>query len=82
MVAPQPGQAIWVHDAKDFALRVLPADVVLIAAVWQELVDVVPQEPAVCQEKKQKTEPMSNWYPAELNVVMGKTGQKCALCAF
>lgn len=49
MVAPEPGQAVGVHDAEDFALRILPADVVLVPAVRQELVDVVPQPPAVCQ---------------------------------
>ena len=47
VVAPEPGQAIGVHDAEDFALRILPADVVLVPAVRQELVDVVPQQPAV-----------------------------------
>lgn len=33
VVSPQPGQAIWVHDAEDFALCILPADVVLVPAV-------------------------------------------------
>lgn len=47
VVSPQPGQAVWVHDAEDFALCILPADVVLVPAVWQKLVDVVPQQPAV-----------------------------------
>lgn len=47
VVAPKPGQAVWVHDAEDFALCILPADVVLVPAVRQELVDVVPQQPAV-----------------------------------
>lgn len=47
VVAPEPGQAVWVHDAEDFALCILPADVVLVPAVRQELVDVVPQQPAV-----------------------------------
>lgn len=47
VVPPQPSQAIRVHDAKDFALLILPADVVLVPAVRQELVDVVPQQPAV-----------------------------------
>ena len=50
VVAPEPGQAVGVHDAEDFALCILPADVVLVPAVWQELVDVVPQQPAVCSD--------------------------------
>lgn len=33
VVAPEPGQAIWVHDAEDFTVGVLPADVVLVPAV-------------------------------------------------
>lgn len=47
MIAPEPGQAVGVHDAKDFALWILPADVVLVPAVGQELVDVVPKQPTV-----------------------------------
>lgn len=47
VIAPEPGQAVGVYDAEDFALGVLPADEVLVPAVWQELVDVVPQQPAV-----------------------------------
>lgn len=49
VIPPEPGQAVGVHDAEDFVLRILPADVVLVPAVWKELVDVVPQQPAVCQ---------------------------------
>lgn len=33
VVAPEPGQAVGVHDAEDFTLRILPADVVLVPAV-------------------------------------------------
>lgn len=47
VIAPQPGQAIGVHDAEDFALCILPADVVFVPAVRQELIDIVPQQPAV-----------------------------------
>lgn len=50
VVPPQPGQAVGVHDAEDFTFWILPADVVLVPAVWQELVDVVPQQPAVCTQ--------------------------------
>lgn len=50
VVSPQPGQAIGVHDAEDFALWILPADVVFVPAVWQELVDIVPEQPAVCKD--------------------------------
>lgn len=50
VVAPEPGQAVRVHDAEDFTVRILPADVVLVPAVRQELVDVVPQQPAVCKD--------------------------------
>lgn len=53
VVAPKPGQAIGVHDAEDFALWILPADVILVPAVWQELIDVVPQQPAVCNENRE-----------------------------
>lgn len=51
VIAPEPGQAIGVHDAEDFALWILPANVVLVPAVWQELVDVVPQQSAVCRRQ-------------------------------
>lgn len=47
MVPPEAGQAVGVHDAEDFGVAVLPADVVLIAAVGQQLIDVIPQQPAV-----------------------------------
>lgn len=33
VIPPEPGQAVGVHDAEDFALRILPADVVLVPAV-------------------------------------------------
>lgn len=61
VIPPEPGQAVGVHDAEDFALRILPADVVLVPAVWKELVDVVPQQPAVCQNPtgKRLSEPLS-----------------------
>lgn len=61
VIPPEPGQAVGVHDAEDFALRILPADVVLVPAVWKELVDVVPQQPAVCQNPtgKRQSEPLS-----------------------
>lgn len=47
MVSPQAGQAVGVHDAEDFGIAVLPADVVFVATVRQQLIDVIPQEPAV-----------------------------------
>lgn len=33
VIAPELGQAVGVHDAEDFALWILPADVVLVPAV-------------------------------------------------
>lgn len=54
VIAPEPGQAVGVHDAEDFVLWILPANVVLVPAVWQELVDVVPQQSAVCGDKTRK----------------------------
>ena len=33
VIPPEPGQAVGVHDAEDFALWILPADVVLVPAV-------------------------------------------------
>lgn len=47
VVPPEAGQAVGVHDPEDFGLAILPADVVLVATVRQQLIDVIPQEPAV-----------------------------------
>lgn len=33
VISPEPGQAVGVHDAEDFAFCILPADVVLVPAV-------------------------------------------------
>lgn len=67
VVAPKPSQAVWVHDAEDFVLCILPANVVVVPAVRQELVDIVPQQPAVWRTTAQAPElsqPLKNGPPA------------------
>lgn len=47
VVPPEMGESMGVNDAEELGLLVLPLDVGLVAAVGQELVDVIPQQPAV-----------------------------------
>lgn len=71
MVAPKPGQAIGVHDAEDFVCWILPADVVLVPAVRQELVDVVPQQPAVCGETEVQFVCVGGSFPPAASATLG-----------
>lgn len=47
VVPPELGKSIWVNDPEDLGFLVFPLDVGLIAAVGEELVHVIPQQPAV-----------------------------------
>lgn len=47
VVPPELGKPVWVNDSKDFGFLVFPLDVGLVAAVGEELVHVIPQQPAV-----------------------------------
>lgn len=47
VVPPELGKPVWVNDPEDFGFLVFPLDVGLVAAVGEELVHVIPQQPAV-----------------------------------
>lgn len=47
VVPPELGKSIWVNDAEDLGFLVFPLDVRLVAAVREELVHIIPQQPAV-----------------------------------
>lgn len=47
MIPPQSRQAIGIHDSEDHQLLIFPADKVLISGVGQELVHIIPEQPAV-----------------------------------
>lgn len=47
VVPPEPGKSVWVNDPEDFGFLIFPLDVRFIAAIREELVHVVPQQPAV-----------------------------------
>lgn len=47
VVAPELGKPIWVHNPEDLGFLIFPLDVRLIAAVGEELVHIIPQQPAV-----------------------------------
>lgn len=47
VVPPELGKSVWVNDPEDLGFLVFPFDVRLIAAVGEELVHVIPQQPAV-----------------------------------
>lgn len=54
VVSPQPGQPIGIHYPKYFGLLVLPSDEVFVPAVRKQLIDVIPKQPAICEERGKK----------------------------
>ena len=47
VVPPELGKSVWVNDTEDLGFLVFPLDVRLVAAVREELVHIIPQQPAV-----------------------------------
>lgn len=48
MVSPEFGEPIRIHNSKDLGVLVFPPDVGLVPGVREQLVHVIPQQPAVC----------------------------------
>lgn len=48
MVSPEFGETIRIHNSKDLGVLVFPPDVGLVPGVREQLVHVIPQQPAVC----------------------------------
>lgn len=53
VVSPQSSQSIGIHYPEYFGFFVLPSDEVFVPAVRKQLIDVIPQQSAVCREKGQ-----------------------------
>lgn len=48
MVSPESGEPVGIHDSEDPGVLVFPPDDGLVPGVGEQLVHVVPQQPAVC----------------------------------
>lgn len=47
MVSPESGKPIWIHNSEDLGVLIFPSDVGLIPGVTEQLVHIIPQQPAV-----------------------------------
>lgn len=51
MVSPQPGQPVGIHYAKYFGFLVFPSDEIFVPAVRKQLINIIPKQPTVCEER-------------------------------
>lgn len=48
VVSPESGKPVWIHNSEDLGVLVFPPDVGLIPGVREQLVHIIPQQPAIC----------------------------------
>lgn len=54
VVSPQPGQPIGIHYPKDFGFLIFPSDEIFVPAVRKQLINIIPKQPTVCEERSKK----------------------------
>lgn len=72
VVSPQPGQPIGIHYPKELGFLVFPSDEVLVPAVRKQLINIVPEQPAVCGERSKTV------VTSALAFILDTSGQRCS----
>lgn len=63
VVSPQTGQPIRIHYPKYFGFLIFPSDEIFVPAVRKQLINIIPKQPTVCEERNKKiiTFPFFSW---------------------
>lgn len=54
VVSPQPGQPVGIHYPKYFGFLIFPSDEIFVPAVRKQLINIIPKQPTVCEERRKK----------------------------
>lgn len=54
VVSPQTGQPVGIHYPKYFGFLIFPSDEIFVPAVRKQLINIIPKQPTVCEERSKK----------------------------